>query len=159
MEEDWEAADVTAYKEAKKQAEALEDVNEKKREDLLGLGAAGMRRRGSIDISGAGTSSKLTTKEEAFMSRHQPIQDELTSSLVELAGNQKQTISATQGKMDRHKQVIDGREYAVDKTLSGVKTQQQSFTEYTNTTTGRIPPPLELTTFNDSDFTKFRFMY
>lgn len=134
VEEDWEAADMVAYKEAKKQAETSEDSNEKRRQDLLGLDAAGMRRRKNIDASGAGTSSKLTKEEEEFMSKHQPIQDELTNNLVELVGNLKETISATQGTLDQDKQVIDETEDVVDKNLSGVTSQQQSLTAYANTT-------------------------
>lgn len=126
-EEDWEAADDVAYREALKREQELTKSAEENRKELFGEGDGMRRRKGGTGPSSAASYSK---EDEELMARHQPIQDELTSNLVGLVGQLKQSISANKEKLDKDKKVVDETEEAVDKNLTGTSRQRDELKKY-----------------------------
>lgn len=129
--EDWEAADTAAFKEAVKREKELTKSAEEARKDLLSQGEGVRHRRGSAGPSETATYSK---EDEELMSKHQPIQDELTSNLVDLVGQLKESITENKEKIERDNKILDETEEAVDKNLSGVSKQRGQLKKFTQST-------------------------
>lgn len=126
-DEDWEAADDVAYREALKREQVLTRDADDARKELLGESQGMRRRKGEAGPSSAASYSK---EDEELMARHQPIQDELTSNLVGLVGQLKQSISANKDKLEKDSIVLDETEEAVDKNLAGTSKQREELKTY-----------------------------
>lgn len=130
-EDDWEAADDVAYREALKREEELTRNSEDARKDLLGADDEGIRRRkGAAGPSSVNSAAAYSKEDEELMARHQPVQDELTSNLVDLVGQLKESISANKEKLEKDSKVLDETEDAVDKNVSGVAKQKAELKKY-----------------------------
>lgn len=130
-EDDWEAADDVAYRDALKREQELTRNAEDARKDLLGTDDEGIRRRkGTAGPSSANSAAAYSKEDEELMARHQPIQDELTSNLVDLVGQLKESISANKEKLEKDSKVLDETEDAVDKNVSGVSKQRAELKKF-----------------------------
>lgn len=130
--EDWEEADDVAYREALKREKERTMSTEGARKELLGEVEGIRQRKGAAGSSNRnGTYSK---EDEELMSRHQPIQDELTSNLVDLVGQLKESITENKEKLERDDKVLGETEDAVDKNLSGVGKQRGILKKFTQST-------------------------
>lgn len=130
-EDDWEAADDVAYREALKREQELTKKGEDARKDLLGADDEGIRRRkGGAGPSSANSAAAYSKEDEELMARHQPIQDELTSNLVGLVGQLKESISTNKERLEKDSKVLDETEDAVDKNLSGVTKQRSELKRF-----------------------------
>lgn len=139
--EDWELADDIAYREALEREKKSETTNEEKRKDLMGEIDGLRRRKADGDASRQGDPSSPThgkasysKEEEELMARHQPIQDELTSNLVDLVGELKESISANNERLREDDNVLDQTEDAVDKNVTGIEKQRLELKKYTQST-------------------------
>lgn len=128
-EEDWEKEDEIAYKEAIKREVKMTRNAENARDELLD-GGMRRRRRDSEQNDTAGYSKE----DEELMSRHQPIQDELTTNLVDLVGQLKQSITENKEKLQRDAALIDQTEEALDRNLVGVEKQRTQLNKYSQAT-------------------------
>lgn len=134
-EEDWEAADDVAYREALKREQELTRNAEEARKDLLGMDDEGIRqRKGGAGPSSANSAAAYSKEDEELMARHQPIQDELTSNLVGLVGQLKESISANKEKLEKDSKVLDETEDAVDKNVTGVTKQRAELKKFSQST-------------------------
>ncbi|CDF38073.1 unnamed protein product [Chondrus crispus] len=127
-EEDWEAADDVSYRETLKREQVLTRDADDARKELLGE-SQGMRRRkgGGRTVVGS-----IVLQDEEFMARHQPIEVELTSNLVGLVGQLKQSILANKGKLEKDSIVLDETEEVVYKNLAGTSKQREELKTYSN---------------------------
>lgn len=130
--EDWEDADDVAYKEALKREVEMTRSGEDNRKELLG--AEGVRRRKAKADEGDSAGGKYSKEDEELMARHQPIQDELTSNLVELVGQLKDSIAENKEKIEKDRDIVDQTEDAVDKNLDKVKKQRGALAKYAKAT-------------------------
>lgn len=101
-----------------------------KRQELLS-DAEGVRRRRAGQASSVGGSASYSNEDEALMARHQPIQDELTSNLVDLVGQLKESITSNKDKLTKDSKVLDETEDVVESNLAGVTKQGANLKEYT----------------------------
>jgi hypothetical protein len=111
------------------------------REELLS--AEGVRRRkgggrgdgrGAGSASAAPTTGKYSKADEELMARHQPVQDQLTSDLVELVGRLKGSLTEINAKIVKDGRVIDEAEDAVDKSLTGIGKTRESLAGFVRST-------------------------
>lgn len=116
-----------------------------KRDELLGSEGVRRRRGGAGDSDGAGPSGgsgkrgpsmtgKYSKEDEELMARHQPVQDELTSDLVDLVGRLKGNLTEINAKIVKDGQVIDETDDAVDKNLAGIGKQRENLAGFARST-------------------------
>eukprot|EP00177_Eucheuma_denticulatum_P000561 GFKZ01001006.1.p1 GENE.GFKZ01001006.1~~GFKZ01001006.1.p1 ORF type:complete len:357 (+),score=81.80 GFKZ01001006.1:127-1071(+) len=130
--EEWEKADDVAYKEALKREVEMTRSVEDNRNELLG--AEGVRRRKAKAEGGDSAGGRYSKEDEELMARHQPIQDELTSNLVDLVGQLKDSITENKEKIEKDRGIVDQTEDAVDKNLDKVKKQRGALAKYAKAT-------------------------
>lgn len=128
-EEEWEVEDEVAYREAVKREVAMTRNAENARDELLGDGVR--RRKTGVDASETAGYSK---EDEELMKKHQPVQDELTSNLVDLVGQLKQSITVNKEKLEKDVALIDQTEDALDRNLVGVDKQRTQLKKYSQST-------------------------
>lgn len=138
-DDDWEAKDDVAYREAlqreRDQKEEKETEQSKRNELMGGIDADGMRRRkghAESDKQGGESKSSLNKEEEEIMARHQPVQDELTNNLADLVGQLKNSVVDNKERLDKDKKVVDEVEDAVDKNADGVSKQRSGLAKFEN---------------------------
>lgn len=62
---------------------------------------------------------------EDIMARHRPVQDELTSKLVDMVGQLKESVTANKALLDKDKRMMDDTEDAVDRNTAGLAQQRK----------------------------------
>lgn len=129
-EENWEAADHVAFKEAVRKEQELKAVAGMERNKLFGEGDGIRRRKVEAGSASGSDSKKYSEEDEELMARHQPIQDELTSNLVDLVGQLKESISANGEKMAKDNKVLDETEDALENNLSSISKQGANLKAY-----------------------------
>jgi hypothetical protein len=103
-------------------------------------GSSGIRRRkGEIGNAGDGGGSSTMTGEyskedEELMARHQPVQDQLTSDLVDLVGRLKGNLVEINAKIRDDGVVIDETEDVLDQNLSGIGKTREILASFTRST-------------------------
>lgn len=128
--EEWEKEDEEALKKAR------EESTESTRSQLLsGAESAtssgkenteGMRRR-----RGETSNVKETEKEmEEMMKQHQPVQDELTTKLVDIVGQLKESVTENRGRLDKDEKVLDETEDSVDKNVTALEKQRKQLGQF-----------------------------
>lgn len=130
LPDEWEAADDEAYREARALNEQSKAEEEAKRAALLD---DGLRQRKGADEDVTG---KMSKEDEELMARHQPMQDDLTSNLVDLVGQLKESVADNRDRLNQDKKALDATEDAVDGNLSAVERQRknlQAFSQSTST--------------------------
>lgn len=127
--EDWEKEDEIAYREAVKREVKITRIAENARDELLGDGVR-RRKTGSDRDDRAGYSKE----DEEVMRRHQPVQDELTSNLVDLVGQLKQSMTENKDKLQKDAALVDQTEEALDRNLVGVGKQRTQLKKYSHAT-------------------------
>lgn len=132
-EDDWEAADSAAYREALERERTSAKNPSQERQELIGE-AEGMRRRKSEAESSNVGPSNYSKEDEELMARHQPIQDELTSNLVNLVGQMKESISSNSDKLKKDSKVLAETEDAVDKNVAGIQKQRTDLNKFAQAT-------------------------
>lgn len=103
------------------------------------LDSDGIRRRrgGTAGVGGDdGVVSGRKRNDEAqhmedIMARHRPVQDELTSKLVDMVGQLKESVTANQALLDKDKRVMDDTEDAVDRNAVGLAQQRKRLGMFT----------------------------
>lgn len=68
---------------------------------------------------------------EQVMARNRPVQDELTSKLVDMVGQVKHSVTENKALLDRDRTVLDATEDAVDANAAGVSRQRQRLGAFT----------------------------
>ncbi|CAN8075824.1 unnamed protein product [Agarophyton chilense] len=132
--EDWENADDLAYKKALKNERNDNEDSESARKRLLDTDE-GPRRRKAAAGSSQVNRANLSKEDEELMARHQPIQDELTSNLVDLVGQLKESVTNNNKKLKKDSVVLDETEDAVDKNIAGITKHRSNLKQYGETTT------------------------
>lgn len=130
----WELDDDLAYQEALRRERGERLSADRNRKDLLG-DAEGLRRRKGDANSSEVKAGTLSQEDEELMARHQPIQDELTSNLVDLVGQLKESINNNNEKLKKDSNVLDETEDAVDKNLAGIENQRTNLKKFSESTT------------------------
>lgn len=130
--EGWEEADDVAYREALQQEKERNKSSEDARKELFSEEEGVRRRKGTPGPSNQ--TGKYSKEDEELMSRHQPIQDELTSNLVDLVGQLKESITENKEKIEKDDEVLDETEEAVEKNLAGVGKQRGNLKQFTQST-------------------------
>lgn len=133
-----------SYREALARASAS-GTDRDDRKDLLG--AEGVRRRrgavtGSEGEGASGPSTgdknpltgKYSKEDEELMARHQPVQDELTSDLVDLVARLKGNLTEINANIRKDSQVIDDADEAVDQNLAGIGKQRENLAGFARST-------------------------
>ncbi|KAI0564060.1 Vesicle transport protein Use1 [Gracilaria domingensis] len=124
--EEWEKADDLAYREA---LQKDKQRSESARQDLFN-DADGLRRRKGAPGSSEVRKGSLSKEDEELLARHQPIQDELTSNLVDLVGQLKESVTNNNEKLKKDSEVLDKTEAAVEKNISGITRHRTNLREY-----------------------------
>lgn len=108
------------------------------RDELLGTGGIRQRKTIGKDNGGASASSRATGKyskaDEELMARHQPVQDELTSDLVDLVSRLKGNLTEINAKIVKDGKVIDETDEALDKNLAGISKTRENLGSFTRAT-------------------------
>ena len=137
-EDAWEKADEISYREALERDKKFRKSEEVERKELLGETDGGLRRRRNVDGRSAADTSDITETfskaDEELMAKHQPIEDQLTSDLIEMVGRLKGSVSSINEKINNDNKVIDETEDAVDKNLAGISRQQENLLQYSQST-------------------------
>lgn len=133
-EDDWQAKDDVAYREALEREQAEEKESEQsKRNELMGMDADGIRKRkGHAESDKRADGNGMSKEDEEILAKHQPIQDELTNNLVDLVGQLKDSAVDNKEKLDKDKKVVDEVEDAVDKNVDGVSKQRSGLLKFAN---------------------------
>lgn len=124
--QDWVVADDEAFQEALREHKGTES---KGRSDLLGVEGDGVRRRrkGTSNKSeGIAEGVSYSKDDEEEVARQQPVQAELTSNLIDLVGQLKQSVTENKQRLEQDKKVLDDTEMAVDKNVDSVTRQRNN---------------------------------
>jgi Membrane fusion protein Use1 len=99
------------------------------RDQLL---SGGLRKRREAEAGHAGSASGVfSATDEELMARHQPIEDQLTSEMIDLVGRLKENVTEINAKIVQDGTVVDETEDAVDKNLSSIGKQRTKLATYT----------------------------
>lgn len=128
----WLLEDDSAYKQAIRRERQDEESAAENRKDLIG-DAEGLRRRKGGNA--AGKEGELSKEEKELMARHQPVEDELTSNLVELVGQLKENIISNSETLKKDSKILDETEEAVDKNIVGIDKQRENLRTYSQSST------------------------
>jgi Membrane fusion protein Use1 len=92
----------------------------------------GIRNRRPTDKGGSNPASVTHSgADEEVMARHQPVEDQLTSDLIDLVGRLKENVTEINSKLVNDNQVVDQTEDAIEKNLSGISKQRSNLATYT----------------------------
>lgn len=140
--DDWEREDDIAYRQAiQRERDSEGDVsNGDAREKLLGDGPLGdgVRRRRGLNDATESTQKSEQTQDETLKSDERMVHEDLTSNLVNLVGQLRESVTANQQKLDNDNHVLEETENSVDRNLSSLGAQSkrlQRFTQYSASST------------------------
>jgi Membrane fusion protein Use1 len=103
--------------------------NRPERDELL---SGGLRKRREEDAGHVGSvPGAFSATDEELMARHQPIEDQLTSDLIDLVGRLKENVTEINTKIVQDGTVVDETEDAVEKNLSSIGKQRTKLSSYT----------------------------
>lgn len=141
--DDWEREDDMAYRQAiQRERDSEDDVSnsDDAREKLLGDGPLGdgVRRRKGLNDTTESTQKCEPTQDETLKSDERMVHEDLTSSLVNLVGQLRESVTANQQKLDDDNRVLEETENSVDRNLSSLGAQSkrlQRFAQYSASST------------------------
>lgn len=124
-DDDWAARDAREYR------AALERERERDEKDgrtaLLGnAGASEMRQRRAP--------ATLSAKDEEFMRRHAPVQEQLTEQLADAVGKLKGSVGRVGDQLARDDTVLDETDAALDSNLGDISKQRDELAKYERST-------------------------
>jgi hypothetical protein len=94
--------------------------------------SGGIRNRRPIAKGSSDPASAIhSAADEELMARHQPVEDQLTSDLIDLVGRLKDNVTEINTKLVNDNQVVDETEDAIEKNLSGIGKQRSNLISYT----------------------------
>lgn len=128
--EEWDVGD-DVYRDGDKREAGINKTAEDKRKDLIGDVEGIRRRKKTADASGNNTVS-YSKEDEELMSRHQPIQDELTSNLINLVGKLKESITENKESIAKDSTVLAETEDVVDDNISALGKQRKALKKFEN---------------------------
>jgi hypothetical protein len=103
--------------------DAAERTDADKRSELLG-GQQGSPSKGPQETPGP--TSRYYGTDETLMAAHLPVQDQLTSDLIDLVGRLKGSMTEINTRIVQDGQIIDETENAVDKNISAIGKQREN---------------------------------
>lgn len=110
-QDDWEEQDAREY------AQALANAKESESTELFAGNTSEIRQRKTI-------TGNLSAKDEEFLARHNPVQEQLTSTLLDGARRLKSVAEQTGNDFRRDDAVVDDTADALDANLNGIKKQR-----------------------------------
>lgn len=133
-DDEWEKEDELQYRQAVQREKERENIAEKERMELMAGKDESVLRRRNVASTGQRSTAKLSKEDEELMKKHQPVQDQLTSDLIDMVGRLKGSVSSINEKILSDNAVIDDTEDAVDSNVTAISKQQQELTKYTKST-------------------------